>query len=383
MNELIYLDYNATTPLDERVLDSMMPFFKNQFGNSSSTHQFGLNLNKVVKDAKYAVAELINADVKEIVFTSGATESINLALKGIALTPGNIKKHIVTAQTEHKAVLDTCNFLESVGFEVTYLPVKADGLLSIDLFKQSIRKDTLAACIMLVNNETGVVQDVKSLSNICKELGVLFICDATQAVGKIPVDVQKLGIDIIAFSGHKYYAPKGVGILYISKEVQRTFKPQPLIHGGGHENGFRSGTLNVPAIVGIGKASEIALAEMEQNATYIGKLRDSLENQLLKVEGSFINGSKSNRIYNTINMCFPGIDANVLIGQLKQIAISNGSACTAAVVEPSHVLKAMGLQDDQSFGSLRISIGKYNTEKEIQVFIDVLTLALKRLYATI
>ena len=367
--------------MDDRVLDAMLPFLRDQFGNPSSTHKFGLKINRAVNEARQKVAELINANTRELIFTSGATEAINLALKGIALAPGNTKRHIVTVKTEHKAVLDTCKYLETLGFEITYLPVQSNGLIDKDLFRHSLKTDTLLACVMLVNNETGVIQDVKALGEICKSSGIIFMSDTTQAVGKIPVDVQELGIDIMAFSGHKFYAPKGIGALYLSKEMQRLSHSQPLIHGGGHENGYRSGTLNVPAIIGLGKACEIAADEMNENSTRIMILRNMLETELLKIEGSFINGDRQNRIFNTSNICFPGIDANILIGQLGNIALSNGSACTAAIVEPSHVLTSMGLGQDNAFSTIRVSLGKYNTQNEIRLATDEICSIIRKLHS--
>ena len=365
MSEVIYLDNNATTKIDPKVLNVMIPYFSEIYSNASSTHPFGLKANSAIKKARQQVADLIEAEPKEIIFTSGATESINLALKGLALS-SNTKKHIITTQTEHKAVLDTCKYLETLGFEITYLPVKNDGLLDLNLLEQTIRQDTLCICIMFVNNETGVIQDVSQISQMSNKQGIYFLCDATQAVGKLNIDIQLLGIDIIAFSAHKFHGPKGIGALFINSKKIRIKALTPLIHGGGHEHGLRSGTLNVPAIVGFGEACEIAKKELATQVERISKLRDELETALLNINGSFRNGNNTERLYNVTNMCFPGVDANVLIGQLKNIAISNGSACTAALVEPSHVLRAMGLSDDEAFSSIRFSLSKFTTASDIK-----------------
>lgn len=369
MEELaIYLDNNATTPVDPRVLDIMLPFLINNFANASSTHQIGLGANMAVKAAREQVAELIGAETGEIIFTSGATEAINLAIKGVAENYQSKGNHIITVQTEHAAVLDSCRYLQSRGYDVTYLPVSANGLVDLNELKNALRKDTMLVSVMHVNNETGVVQPIKEVAEVTHEAGALFMCDGTQAVGKIPVDVESLGIDLLAFSGHKFYAPKGVGALYVRKGI----KIPALLHGGGHERGLRSGTLNVPGIVALGAASDFAQKEMQEDAIRIGCLRDRLEQQLLQIPGSYINGTIKNRLYNVTNICFPGQDANVIIGRLKSIAVSNGSACTAAIVEPSHVLQAMGLSDDDSFASIRLSLGRFNTEKDIVITVEAL-----------
>ncbi len=365
-NSIIYLDNNATTPLDKKVLDAMLPYFTNEFGNPSSTHNFGKTSNNAVETAKKNIATLINSNIEEITFTSGATESINIALKGLALHPSNEKKHIITVKTEHKAVLDTCKYLETVGFEIDYLSVNNDGLIDLLQLGNTIRKDTLLVCIMWVNNETGVIQSLNEISELVHNAGSLFMTDATQAVGKIPTDVLENNIDIMCFSAHKMYGPKGIGALFVNSETVNKKHILPLQHGGGHENGLRSGTLNVPAIVGFGKACEIAFNEMKTNATTILSLRNSIENDLLNIKGSFVNGSKNQRLYNTLNICLSNFDATVFIGKNKNIAVSNGSACTAALVEASHVLTAMGLSEDESLGSLRISIGKMNNESELK-----------------
>jgi cysteine desulfurase len=365
-NNFTYLDYNSTTPIDPRVLDAMLPFLKDNFANASSTHHFGQSINEKVKQAREQIADFINAEPNELIFTSGATEAINIAIKGVAESYSNKGKHIITVSTEHKAVLDTCKDLERKGFEVTYLPVQSNGLIDLAELQKAIRTDTILVSVMYVNNETGVIQPIKEIAKLAHEKGALFMTDATQAVGKIEIDVNDLGIDLLCFSGHKMYAPKGIGALYVRNKT----KLAPQIHGGGHEQGLRSGTLNVPGIIALAKACEICSEEMALNKRSISILRDKLETELLKLPNTSINGSSENRIYNTTNICFKGQDANVLIGRMKNIAVSNGSACSSAVVEPSHVLKAMGLSDDDAFASLRFSLGKYNTIEDIETVIN-------------
>jgi cysteine desulfurase len=364
--ELIYLDNNSTTAVDDRVIEVMLPYLKNNYGNASSTHHFGLETKKAVENSREMISSLLNCEAKEIVFTSGATESINIALKGLALNPGNTKKHIITLQTEHKAVIDTCKYLETVGFDVEYLSVTNDGLLDLNNLVNAIREDTFLVCIMWVNNETGVIQPIKEISNITRSKKVLFMTDATQAVGKLPIDLKDYnGIDLLCFSAHKFHGPKGIGALYISNETISKKSLSPLQHGGGHESNLRSGTLNVPAIIGFAKACQIASLEMESNSNYIEGLRNTLENELLNIEGSFVNGNKEKRLYNTTNICFPNFDANIFINKYKLIAVSNGSACTSALVEPSHVLTAMGLNNEDAFSAIRFSISKFNDEQDI------------------
>lgn len=365
---ILYLDYNATTPIDQRVLDAMLPYLKENFANSSSTHYFGTIINEAVKSARIQVADLIGADKKEIIFTSGSTEAINIALKGVAQSYSHKSKHIITVSTEHKAVLDTCKFLESIGYEITYLSVQQNGLIDLSELKSSLRSDTILVCVMFVNNETGVIQPIKEIASFAHEVGALFMTDATQASGKIEIDVDDYGIDILCLSGHKMYGPKGIGALYVRKGI----KLPAYIHGGGHENGLRSGTLNVPSIVAFGMACEIAGREMKQDAHKVACLRNELEKELLKSSGTFVNGSIEKRIYNVSNICFVGLDANVMIGRMKNIAVSNGSACTAAIVEPSHVLRAMGLSNDDAFASIRFSLGKYNTTEEIEMVVKTI-----------
>jgi cysteine desulfurase len=365
LGNITYLDYNSTTPIDPRVLETMLPFLKDNFANSSSTHHFGQSINEKVKEAREQIANFINAESNELIFTSGTTEAINIAIKGVAESYFNKGKHIITVSTEHKAVLDTCKDLERRGFEITYLPVQTNGLLDLDELQKAIRTDTILVSVMYVNNETGVILPIKEIAKLAHEKGALFITDATQVVGKIELDVDDLSIDLLCFSGHKMYAPKGIGALYLRNKT----KLSPQIHGGGHEQGLRSGTLNVPGIIALAKACEIASEEMALNQRSISILRDKLETELLKLPNTSINGSSENRIYNTTNICFKGQDANVLIGRMKNIAVSNGSACSSAVVEPSHVLKAMGLNDDDAFASLRFSLGKFNTIENIETVI--------------
>lgn len=366
LGNITYLDYNSTTPIDPRVLEAMLPFFKDNFANSSSTHHFGQSINEKVKEAREQIANFINAESNELIFTSGATEAINIAIKGIAESYSNKGKHIITVSTEHKAVLDTCKDLERRSFEITYLPVQTNGLLDLNELQIAIRPDTILVSVMFVNNETGVILPIKEIAKLAHEKGALFMTDATQVVGKIELDVDDLSIDLLCFSGHKMYAPKGIGALYVRNKT----KLSPQIHGGGHEQGIRSGTLNVPGIIALAKACEIASEEMVLNQRSISILRDKLETELLKLPNTSINGSSENRIYNTTNIGFKGQDANILIGRMKNIAVSNGSACSSAVVEPSHVLKAMGLNDDDAFASLRFSLGKFNTIENIETVIQ-------------
>jgi len=365
----IYFDYNSTTPVDSRVLDAMLPFLKDNFGNSSSTHHFGQTINQSVKQAREKIAHFINSQSNEIIFTSGATEAINIALKGIAESYTGKGKHIITASTEHKAVLDTCKELERKGFEVTFLPVKENGLVCLDVLEQSIRLDTILVSVMYVNNETGIIQPIKKIASLAHKKGALFMTDATQALGKIDIDVDELGVDLLCFSGHKMYAPKGIGALYIRRSRNKV-NITPQVHGGGHEIGLRSGTLNVPGIIALAKACEVAGQEIKENEIIILELRNRLESELLKLQNTSLNGDIAERIYNTTNICFRGQDANVLIGRMRNIAVSNGSACSSAIFEPSHVLKSMGLSDDDAFASLRFSLGKYNTMEDVAIVVE-------------
>lgn len=372
-NQIIYLDNNATTPIDKRVLDAMMPYLTNEFANASSTHQFGVHAYEAVKAARVQVADLIGAEAHEMVFTSGSTEAINIAIKGVAENYQTRGRHIITVATEHSAVLDTCKYLESKGCEVTYLPVKKDGLVDVEEFKAKLRTDTILVSIMFANNETGVLQPIKEIAELTHNIGALFMSDATQAIGKIPVDVDDLGIDLLCMSGHKLYAPKGVGALYVRQRSNRVKLPA-LVHGGGHEKGLRSGTLNVPGIVALGTACALAKKEMTKNIESISALRDYLENELLKIDNTGVNGNTTARLANTTNILFKGADSDAIImglsnpeSDLPLIAVSNGSACTSASIEPSHVLTAMGLDETSAFNSIRFSLGKFTTKKEIDI----------------
>lgn len=369
--KLIYLDNNATTPIDPKVLDAMMPFLTTNFANANSTHHFGVGAHEAVKKARQQVADLIAAETNEIVFTSGATEAINIALKGAAEAYSEKGKHIITISTEHTAVLDTCKQLEQKGIEVTYLKVESNGSLDLALLADNIRKDTILVCAMMVNNETGVIHPVKEIASVAHAAGALFMTDATQAVGKTEVDVEELDVDFLCFSGHKIYAPKGVGVLYV-RQRERRIKIPALTHGGGHEKGLRSGTLNVHGIVALGKACEIAKSEMKKNEKIIKALCDFFETEILNIPETYINGFTSQRLYNVSNICFKNADSEAMImglsnanSDLPLIAVSNGSACTSAKIEASHVLLAMGLSEADAYSSLRFSFGKYNTREEL------------------
>jgi cysteine desulfurase len=359
--DIIYLDNNATTRTDPRVIEVMLPYFTEDYANASSSHLFGLTVGEAVDASREQLAELINAKPKELTFTAGATEAINLAIKGLT---NQSRKYIITVVTEHKAVLDTCQWMEQQGFLVTYLPVKQDGLIDLDELRNVITSETLLVCAMYANNETGVIHPIKLISDITHEKGALFMSDSTQAVGKIPIDVTTLGIDLMPLSAHKFYGPKGVGALYVSAAAKLKLDPQ--MHGGGHERKLRSGTLNVPGIIGLGKAAEISMKEMESDQAHITILRDSLEEELLKIDGSYINGSTQHRLYNTTNICFPGVNSEKLILALQNIAVSSGSACSAVTTEPSFVLKALGLTDSDALSSIRFSLGRFTTREDIE-----------------
>ena len=367
----VYLDYNATTPVDSRVLEEMLPYFSQHFGNAASrSHAFGWEAEEAVNYAREQVAQLIGAEPKEIIFTSGATESDNLALKGVFEMYASKGNHIITVKTEHKAVLDTCKHLEKLGADITYLNVNRDGLIDLTELENSIKPATILIAVMYANNETGFIQPIREISAIAKKHGVLFFTDATQATGKIPVNVNEDGIDLMAFSAHKMYGPKGVGALYVRRKNPRV-KVTAQMDGGGHERGMRSGTLNVPGIVGFGKACELSRIEMKKETERIKSLRDRLENELLKQEGIVVNGNRENRLYNVSNLSFkyPGGES-IMPAIQKNIAVSSGSACSSASPEPSHVLKAMGLEDEQAHSSLRFSLGRFTTDEEIDYTID-------------
>jgi cysteine desulfurase len=380
MQQPIYLDNNATTKVDERVLNEMLPYFTQHFGNAASrTHVFGWIAEEAVEHAREQVAKIINATAREIVFTSGATESINLAVKGVYESYASKGNHIITCATEHKAVLDTCKHLEKLGADVTYLPVNSDGRISLSELEKNIKPATILIAIMYANNEIGVIQPIKEIAAIAKKHDVLFFCDAAQAVGKIPVDVMEDDISILSISAHKLYGPKGIGALYVRRKNPRV-KLIAQMDGGGHENNMRSGTLNVPGIVGFGKACELCMNEMETDAERLSKLRDKLENALTAQGNVYVNGSKEHRLPHTTNLSFKGVVANQLMMSFnKNIAVSSGSACTSALVEPSYVLKALGLSDELANASLRFGLGRFTTENEIDFAIEEVSKNLKKL----
>ncbi len=376
----IYLDNNATTPMDPRVLEAMTPYFLEHFGNAASrNHPFGWEAEEAVDYAREQVAKLVGADPKEIIFTSGATEGDNLAIKGVYEMYASKGNHIITATTEHKAVLDTCKHIEKTGGEVTYLQVKRDGLIDLKELEAAIKPTTILISIMYANNEIGTVQPIKEISAIAKKHGILVFSDATQAVGKIPVDVNKDGIDLMAFTAHKMYGPKGIGALYVRRKNPRV-KVTAQIDGGGHERGMRSGTLNVPGIVGFGKACELCRLEMESDSKKISILRDKLETELMKLEEAYINGSTEYRLPHVTNISFKHVEGEgLLMGFNKNIALSSGSACTSASLEPSYVLKALGLGDDLAHSSLRFGLGRFTTEDQIDYTIKAISETVLRL----
>jgi cysteine desulfurase len=375
---MIYLDNNATTPLDSRVLEVMMPFLTTQFGNASSNHAFGVSINQHIKNARENVADLLNCDPSEIIFTSGATEAINLAIKGVAKECKKRGSHIITVTTEHPAVLDTCKSLEEE-FNVTYLQVQNDGLLDLQTLKNAITSETILISVMMVNNETGVIQPIKEIASIAHDHDIFFMTDATQGAGKLNINVRELDIDLLAISAHKFYGPKGIGALYVRNKRPFKVKLPALLHGGGHERDMRSGTLNVPGIVGLGEAARIAKIEMLNDTNRIKQLRNLLENELLKIDASFINGNKENRLYNVSNICFEGADADAVIAGIDNIMISNGSACSTNKVEPSHVLTAMGLSNENAYSSLRLSLGRLTTDEEIEEVLKILPILINSL----
>jgi cysteine desulfurase len=371
LNLPIYLDHNATTPCDPRVVDAMLPYFTNAFGNAASrNHPFGWQAEEAVDYAREQVAKLIGADPKEIIFTSGATEADNLAIKGVYEMYASKGNHIITCNIEHKAVLDTCKHLEKQGAEVTYMKVQPNGLIDLQELEAAIKPTTILIAIMYANNEIGTVMPMKEISAIARKHGVLVFSDATQAVGKIPVDVNKDGIDLLAMTAHKMYGPKGIGALYVRRKNPRV-KVTAQMDGGGHERGMRSGTLNVPGIVGLGKACELCREEMQQDAERLGKLRDKLETALLSLEEAYVNGDRDHRLPHVSNISFKYVEGEgLLMGFNKEIALSSGSACTSASLEPSYVLKALGLGDDLAHSSLRFGLGRYTTEEQIDYTIE-------------
>lgn len=376
----IYMDNHATTPVDPRVLEAMLPYFTDRFGNAASrNHQFGWDAEQAVDKARRQIADLINADPKEIVLTSGATESDNLAVKGVAEMYREKGDHIITCVTEHKAILDTCKHLEKNGCRVTFLPVQANGLIDLDELKGAITDRTILITIMMVNNEVGVIQDLKEIGRIAKENGILFHTDAVQAAGKIPFDVKELNVDIASLSAHKMYGPKGVGALYVRRRNPRVLLA-PIIDGGGHERGMRSGTLNVPGIVGFGKAAEIARAELAEESARVFALRERLRTTLEKnLDEVYINGDLEKRVPGNLNMSFAYVEGESLLMGIHDIAVSSGSACTSASLEPSYVLKALGVGEDLAHTSIRFGVGRFNTEEEVDFVAGRVTDTVRRL----
>jgi cysteine desulfurase len=380
VNLPIYMDNHATTPVDPRVLEAMLPYFNSKFGNAASrNHFFGWTAEEAVENARAQVASLINASPKEIVFTSGATESDNLMIKGVAEMYREKGNHIITQAIEHKAVLDTCKRLEKNGYEVTYLPVQRDGRVDPEDVRKAITPKTILITIMYANNEIGVINPIAEIGKIAKERGVLFAVDGVQAVGKIPVDVQKDNIDLLAISAHKIYGPKGIGALYVRRRNPRV-QLSAIIDGGGHERGMRSGTLNVTGIVGLGKACEICQAEMAEESVRMRGLRERLKTGLMsKLDELFINGSMEHRLPNNLNISFAYVEGESLLMGINDVAVSSGSACTSATLEPSYVLKALGVGEDLAHTSIRFGIGRFNTEEEVDYVINRLVEVVTRL----
>jgi cysteine desulfurase len=376
----IYMDNHATSPLDPRVLEAMMPYFTNKFGNAASrNHSFGWEAEQAVETAREQIAKLIGATAKEIIFTSGATESNNLAIKGIAEMYRERGNHIITQVTEHKAVLDTCKRLEKYGYRVTYLPVKADGLIDLEDLKRAMDDKTILVTIMAANNEIGVLQPIREIGKLCHEKGVIFHSDAVQAVGKVPLNVIADNIDVLSLTAHKIYGPKGVGALYVRRRNPRV-QIAAQIDGGGHERGMRSGTLNVPGIVGLGKACEIAYQEMDSEAAYLRGLRDRLKAKLeSELDYVHVNGSMEHRLPGNLNMSFVYVEGESLLMGINDVAVSSGSACTSATLEPSYVLKALGLGDDVAHSSIRFGLGRFNTQAEVDYVADKVIDIVKKL----
>jgi cysteine desulfurase len=375
----IYLDNHATTPLDPRVLDEMLPYFKEKFGNAASrSHQFGWEAEAAVEKAREQVARLIGTSAKEIVFTSGATESDNLAIKGVSEKYRDKGDHIVTCATEHKAVLDSCKHLEKQGYRVTYLPVGKDGLIDLDDLKRALDDKTILVSIMFANNEIGVLQPIAEIGAMCRERGILFHSDAVQAIGKVPVSVEEQNIDLASITAHKMYGPKGVGALYVRRKSPRV-ELAPMIDGGGHEHGMRSGTLNVPGIVGLGKACELCREVLAAEAARLKALRDRLKDKIFAgLDDVYVNGSMEQRLPGNLNVSFANVDAEPLLMGINDVAVSTGSACSSAAIEPSHVLKALGA-GDLTHGSIRFGIGRFNTQAEIDYVAARVVETVKRL----
>jgi len=378
MRTPIYLDYSATTPVDPRVVDAMLPYLREQFGNPASrSHSFGWEAERAVERAREHVAELAGADPREIIWTSGATEAINLALKGVAQFYRDKGRHLVTVRTEHKATLDTARELERLGFEVTYLDVQPDGLLDLAQFEAALRPDTIVASVMLVNNEIGVIQDIEAIGEMCRGRGILLHVDAAQASGKVPIDLEKLKVDLMSFSAHKTYGPKGIGALYVRRKPRVRLEAQ--IHGGGHERGLRSGTLPTHQIVGMGEAFRIAKEEMSSDNERIRSLRDRLLAGLLDMQEVYVNGDMHRRVPHNLNVSFNFVEGESLIMAIKEVAVSSGSACTSASLEPSYVLRALGRSDELAHSSIRFTVGRFTTRDEIDYAIDLLQRKVARL----
>jgi cysteine desulfurase len=373
----IYLDNHATTPLDPRVLNAMLPFLSGKFGNAAShSHSFGWEANAAVVAARQQIAALIHASPNEIVFTSGATESDNLALKGVAEVLRDRGNHIITTATEHRAILDSCKHLEKLGYRITWLPVSPEGLIDLAQLADAFTKQTILVSIMAANNETGVVQPLEEIGRLCRKRGVLFHSDAVQALGRMPLDVERLNLDLASLTAHKCYGPKGCGALYVRKGVKIT----PLIDGGGHEHGMRSGTLNVPGIVGFGKACEIALKDMPEESCRIAGLRNRLRDRLIaELTDVSINGSIEHRLPGNLNICFHNVDAETLMAAVRDVAVSSGSACNSEKIDPSHVLTALGLSDEDAGSSIRFGIGRFNSQAEIDYVAALVVEAVKKL----
>jgi cysteine desulfurase len=367
----IYLDYNATTPCDPQVMEVMLPYFTHQFGNAASrSHSFGWQAEEAVDYAREQVARLIGAEPKEIIFTSGATEADNLAIKGVFEMYAGKGNHIITCVTEHKAVLDTCKHLEKLGGSVTYLPVNKEGLIDLQQLEAAITPHTILIAVMYANNETGTIQPIKKIGALAKKHNILFFTDATQAVGKIPVDVIKDEIDLLACSAHKIYGPKGVGALYVRRKNPRV-RLTAQMDGGGHEKAMRSGTLNVPGIAGFGKAADLCRQQLNTDAERMSRLRNKLENALLQLDATYVNGSKESRLPHVANISFNFVNGDqLMMGLNKDVALSSGAACTSASMEPSYVLKALGVEDELAHSSLRFSLGRFTTEEEIDYIIQ-------------
>ena len=376
----IYLDNQATTPLDPEVFSAMSPWFTEKFGNASSrNHTYGWEAEEAVEIARESVAAIIGSLPKEIIFTSGATEANNIALQGAAKNYQNQGRHIITLKTEHKAVIDVCQHLSEDGFDITYLPVDKDGMLNVNKFEDAIRDDTIFASVMHVNNEIGVIQPIKELGAICKNKNVIFHVDAAQSVGKIPLNIDDMGIDLLSISAHKFYGPKGVGALYIRRKDPRV-QLQPVMFGGGHERGVRSGTLPVPNIVGMGRACDLAADVMNEENLKITTLRDALLQGIRdKNPNALVNGSMEKRVAGNLNMSFPGVNNEAIIAAIPEIAISSGSACTTSTMEPSHVLLALGMSKEEAYSSLRFGIGRFNTEKDIHIAVKSINGCMKKL----